>query len=523
MASTLDTERMDELPHWKPENLIGEMTLRDFLFSNDYRCIAIKGILTSFLMLALGGAFALTFRTELAVPDIQFLGARPYLTLMTLHGMLMVFGFVIPIVISICYFMMPKVLGTERLLWAGAAQASYWTLVAAAVLLIIGRPDFTWTLYPPMSLRVGGELVWMGYAAVVLVAISEFLAGAVLLRNGLASKGGWRRMPLLGWAMISEGGLLLISTPLLGLTGAILYTDWLGVTAIYDPGRGGNVMTFMYMFWFYGHPAVYLPLVPAIGIIYTLLPRFLGRPIWSYTSGVIAFLLLFVLSFVVFPHHFQPATTVHGFLQRATQALTLLIFIPSTLHVFNWIATLWSDRIPSSAMSSAPFRFMMGAVFFLILGGVTGFLNAQISVDSDFIHNTYWVPAHFHAMFLGFCGQMAIAGTYYLYPYCTGRMYSGVLANMHFWSWQIGIFAKVMLMYALGYAYFPRWVVDYLPLAEWTGSQLMLTGAAYLIGFGFLVFVVNMVWSATRGKPVEGDPWQIRNEATIDPATLPAE
>ncbi|NOZ32820.1 MAG: hypothetical protein GXP01_07060 [Alphaproteobacteria bacterium] len=523
MASDLDTQRMGATPHWKPHNVIGEMSLRDLLFSNDYKCIALKGILTSFVMLALGGAFALAFRTELAVPDIQFLGARPYMTLMTLHGMLMVFGFVIPIVISICYYMMPKVLGTGRLLWAGAAQASYWTLILAAVLLIISRPDFTWTLYPPMSLRVGGDLVWMGYVAVVLVAISEFLAGAVLLRNAWASKGRWMKMPMMGWGMMAEGGLLLLSTPLLGLTGLVLLTDWMGVTALFDPSRGGDVMTFMYMFWFYGHPAVYLPLVPAIAIIYTLMPRLLGRPMWSYMSGVIAFVLLFILSFVVFPHHFQPATTVFGVVQRVTQGLTLMIFIPSTLHVFNWIATLWSDRIPSSAMRSTPFQFMIGAIFFLIIGGVTGFLNAQISVDTDFIHNTYWVPAHFHAMFLGFCAQMAIAGVYYLYPYFTGRMYNQRLADTHFWLWQIGIFTKVMLMYALGYAYFPRWVVDYLPLAEWTGSQFALTGAAYLIGIGFLVFVTNMVWSATRGRIAEDDPWPVSDDATPSAAAVPAE
>ena len=188
MADGLDVKRMGGLPHWKPENLIGDMTVRDLLFSDDYRCIALKGILTSILMLALGGAFAMAFRTELAFPDVQFIGARPYMSLMTLHGMLMVFGFVIPIVISICYYMMPKVLGTGRLLWAGAAHASYWTLIAAAVLLIIGRPDFTWTFYPPMSLRVGGDLIWTGYIAIVLVAVSEFLAGAVLLRNALASE-----------------------------------------------------------------------------------------------------------------------------------------------------------------------------------------------------------------------------------------------------------------------------------------------------------------------------------------------
>ncbi len=496
-------------PHWKPDDLLDRLTLRELLFSNDYRVIAIKTILTSLIMLALGGLFALTFRTELALPDVQFLGARPYLGLLTVHGMIMVFGFLIPIVIGVCYYMIPRSLNIKRLYWAGTAQASYWTLIIAAALLIVGRPDFTWTVYAPMSLRVGGELVWMGYIAVVLVGISEFLAGAVLLRNVLAWKGRWLQMPLMGWGMLTEAGLLLLSTPLLSLVGLFLLTDWLQATALFDPARGGSTTTFLWMFWFYGHPAVYLPLVPAIAVVYTLLPRFLGRPMWSHISGVIAFVLLFVLSFVVFHHHFQPDVTKHTWVQRAFQILTLFIFIPSTLHVFNWIGSLWQDRIPRSARTALPFKFIIGSIFFLIIGGVTGFLNAQISVDSDFIHNTYWIPAHFHAMFLGFCGQMAVAGIYYLYPYFTGRMYNQRLGNLHFWLWQFGIFGKVMLMYALGYAYFPRWVVDYLPLAEWTTAQFWLTVAAFVIGLGFIVFIANVVVSLRRGVQASDDPWAI--------------
>jgi len=444
------------------------------------------------------------------------------MSLMTLHGMLMVFGFVIPIVISICYYMMPKVLGTEKLLWAGAAHWSYWTLVAAALLLIISRPDFTWTFYPPMSLRVGGNLIWMSYVAIVLVAVSEILAGAVLMKNALPAKGGWKTLPLMGWAMIAQAILLLGSTPMLGFVGAALLTDWLEITALFDPGRGGSVMTFMYSFWFYGHPAVYLPLVPAIAILYTLLPWILGRPMWSYHSAVSAFILLTILSFVVYPHHFQPAFTVSGWLERSVQILTLLIFIPSTLHVFNWIATLWSDPIPISARQSVPFKFTIAAIAFLIYGGVTAYLNAQIATNSDFIHNSYWIPAHFHAMFMGFVGQMAMVGIYYLFPYFTGRMYNQTLANWHFWFWQIGIFTKVTMMFVLGYAYFPRWVVDYLDLPEWSTPQLILTGGAYFIGLGFLFFIINMAWSARRGEVAPDDPWPVEHEEP-NPSAVPAE
>ncbi len=521
MAEPLSTTRE---PHWTPEDLLGTWSLRTLMLSDDYRAIALKGVLTSLVMLALAGLFALTFRAELTLPGIQFFGARPYMGLMTLHGLLMVFGFVIPIVISLCYYMLPRLLGLDRLYWAGAAQYSYWTLVAAALLLIVGRPDFTWTFYAPMSLRVGGDLVWMGYLAIILVGISEFLAGAVLLRTVLAWRGGWMKLPLMGWAMVSEAALLLLSTPMLCLVGLFLLTDWLELSAVFDPARGGSAKTFLWMFWFYGHPAVYLPLLPAIAIVYTLLPRFLGRPMWSYLSGVIAFLLLTVLSFVVFHHHFQPNVTVHSWVQRAFQFLTLMIFIPSTLHVFNWIATLWQAPIPASARAALPFKFTIGAIFMLIVGGVTGFLNAQISVDADFIHNTYWIPAHFHTMFLGFIAQMSMAAIYFLFPYFTGRMFHQGLANLHFWLWQLGIFAQVMFMFALGMAYFPRWVVDYLPLPEWVGAQFGLSVAGFMVGLGFLVFIINVVTSVRSGDKVTDDPWPTTKAAeAADPAAQPAE
>ena len=501
-------------PSWAPGDVLKNLGIVEFFFSNDYRVLALKTLFTSFVMLALAGLFALTFRLELTAPGIQFFGARPYMGLMTVHGMLMVFGFLIPMVVGLSYYMMPRVLRTERLLWAPLAQWSYWLLIVAAVLLVIGRPDFTWTVYAPMSLRVGGDLVWMGYLAVLLVALSEFLAGAVLLRNALAWAGSLRDYPLMGWGMLTEGIMLLFSTPALGAVGLFLLTDWLGTTALFDPAAGGSTTFFLWLFWFYGHPAVYLPLVPAIAIVYTLLPRFLGRPLWSKTSAVIAFMLLLVLSFGVFHHHFQPSVPVHGWVQRIFQILTLMIFVPSTLHVFNWLASLLEGPIPPEGRSAVPFKFLMGAIFFIIFGGVVGFLNAQIAIDSDFIHNTYWIPGHFHAMFLGFCAQVAVAGIYYLYPYFTGRMYNRRLAELHFWLWQVGIFGQVAFMYALGYAFFPRWVVDYLPLPAWSSLQLWLTVSVYLVGLGFLLFVWNFLRSYRRGEVVTADPWEIRAPAT---------
>ncbi len=525
MAHDLDHQRTGGLPHWKPEDIIGTISLKTLLFSDDYRHIALKGILTAFLMLALGGASAIIFRTELAVPGAQFLSARGYMSLMTLHGMIMVFGFLIPLTISVCYYMMPKVLGNGRLEWPKVAHWSYWVLIVAAVLLFIGRPDFTWTAYAPMSLRVGGSLVWMGHLAILLVAISEFLAGLVLWRNalaGVAAGGGWKTLSMMGWGSAVVGLLLIIATVPLGMIGLGLFTDWMEYTAWFDPARGGSVKLFLYVFWTYGHPAVYLPFIPAIAILYTLMPRILGRPMWSYWSGVVAFLLLGLFAMPIGPHHFQPLYTISGWYERMIQIFTLLVFIPSVLHVFNWIATLWSDPIPASARASVPFKFMISAIAFVIYGGATAYVNAQIATDSDFIHNTYWIPAHFHAMFFGFAGQMAFAGFYYLFPYFTGRMYNQRMANSHFWLWQIGLFTKITMMFVAGYAYFPRWVYDYLPLQEWMMPQMMITAAGYLIGIGFVIFVYNVAVSASRGQKAARDPWPVEHDGAA-PAAAPAE
>jgi heme/copper-type cytochrome/quinol oxidase subunit 1 len=205
------------------------------------------------------------------------------------------------------------------------------------------------------------------------------------------------------------------------------------------------------------------------------------------------------------------------------QILTLLVFVPSVLHVFNWIATLWSDPIPASAKRSVPFKFMIASIAFLIYGGATAYLNAQIATDTDFIHNTYWIPAHFHAMFFGFAGQMAVVGIYYLYPYFTGRMYNERLANSHFWLWQIGLFTKITMMFVAGYAYFPRWVFDYLDVPEWAMPQIMLSAGGYLIGLGFIVFIVNVALSARRGKPAADDPWPVEESDAAVPSAVPAQ
>lgn len=496
---------------WEPEDLFAKTSFWEMVTSSDARLLGIKGMLLGLIMLGVGGIMALTMRVELMAPGIQFFGPKPYINAVTIHGLIMVLGFAVPFATAALYFILPRTLGVSRIHHAWAAHMSFLTLLIAAALLTIARPDFTWAFYAPLSLRVATDMLWMGHLSIVLLGASEFLSGIPLIATALAWKrengGRWRDMPLSGWGSLTGGLFLVLSAPMLSLVGLIMLTDFLELTAIYEPARGGDALTFLFMSWFYGHPAVYLPLVPLIAVLYHLLPKILGRNLWSHTSGVIAFSMLFILGFGVWAHHFQPNFTIHGWLNFFYQFNTMLIIIPSTMHVFNWVASMWQGRISEETRRSIPFKFIVGAVFMIIVGGVNGFLNGLISVDTDFIHNTYWLPAHFHAMFLGFIGMMAMAVFYFYFPYITGRMFSYRLANLHFWIWLPGIFVQVMMMFWLGLTYHPRWVVDYLALPEWVTGQLWLSIAGFANGLGFLVFLINILISARWGKRVEGDPW----------------
>ena len=498
---------------WEPEDLLAKNSFTEIITSSDARLLGIKGMLLALIMLGVGGIMAMTMRLELMEPGIQFIGPKPYINAVTIHGLIMVLAYAVPFATAALYFILPRTLGVDRIQHPWAAHMSFLTLLIAGGLLIVARPDFTWAFYAPLSLRVATDMVWMGHIAIILVGISEFLGGIPLVATALSWKrqvgGRWMEMPLSGWGALTGGLFLIVSAPMLSVVGVIMLTDFLEITAIYDPARGGDALTFLFMSWFYGHPAVYLPLVPLIAVLYHLLPKILGRNLWSHTSGIIAFSALFVLGFGVWVHHFQPNFTIHSLMNFFYQFMTMLIIIPSSLHVFNWVASMWQGRISPETRTSIPFKFICGAIFMIIVGGVNGFLNGLISVDTDFIHNTYWLPAHFHAMFLGFIGMMTMATFYFLFPYITGRMFNVKLANLHFWIWLPGIFAQVMTMFWLGMTYHPRWVVDFLPLPEWVSGQFWLSIAGFANGLGFLIFVINILISARSGKPVTGDPWSM--------------
>ncbi|MBL4691696.1 MAG: cbb3-type cytochrome c oxidase subunit I [Rhodospirillales bacterium] len=510
---------------WEAEDLLSKHTFMEIITSSDARLLGIKGMLLALIMLGVGGIMAMTMRAELMLPGIQFIGPKPYINAVTIHGLIMVLGYSVPFAVAALYFILPRTLGVDRIHSAWAAHMSFVTLLLGGVLLFISRPDFTWSFYAPLSIRVATDMIWMAHLAIIFVGLSEFLSGLPLIATAMAWKRGgadrrWMDMPLSGWAALTGGIFLVFSAPMLSLVGALLLTDYLQITAIYDPARGGDALTFLFMSWFYGHPAVYLPLVPLIGVLYHMLPRMLGRNLWSHTSGVIAFAALCALGFGVWVHHFQPNFTIHDLLNFFFQFMTMMILIPSSLHVFNWVASLWQGRISDETRAAVPFKFMMGAIFMIIVGGVNGYLNGQVAIDSDFIHNTYWLPAHFHAMFLGFIGMMSMATFYFFFPYITGRMFNQKLANLHFWLWLPGIFSQVMLMFWLGLTYHPRWVVDYLPLPEWVTGQFWLSVAGFVNGFGFLLFLINILISVRSGKKVTGDPWPVP-DTTAASETVP--
>ena len=330
--------------HWEVEDLFAKLSFIRLVTSSDARILGVKGMLLALIMLSIGGVMAMTMRVELMEPGIQFIESKPYINAVTIHGLIMVLAYAVPFATAALYFILPNTLGVKGIGAPWAAHMSFLTLLIGGGLLFVARPDFTWSFYAPLSLRVAADTVWMGHISIILIGISEFLGGIPLLATALAWKkqsgSAWTAMPLAGWAALTGGLFLLLSAPALSLVGLLMLADFLQITAVFEPARGGDALTFLFMSWFYGHPAVYLPLVPLIGVLYHMLPRLLGRNLWSHKSGVIAFATLFILGFGVWVHHFQPNFTIHDLLNFFFQFMTMLIIIPSSLHVFNWVATL---------------------------------------------------------------------------------------------------------------------------------------------------------------------------------------
>jgi cytochrome c oxidase subunit 1 len=491
-----------------------------FGVSLDHKVIGIQYTVTSIVVMGVGGLFAMIFRTELAASQLQFLtttfkafdqnGLQFYNTLMSLHGMLMIVSILLGIA-GVINYLVPLLLGAQDMAFPRLNAFSYWIAVPAAVLLLaaffLGGFDTGWTGYPPLSARspVGIQMFFLG----VFVAGWSSILGALNLIATVVrmrAKGMTTfRMPIFVWAAIATSLISLTATQLIGLSFQLVMFQRLFGMGFFDATQGGNPILFQHLFWFYSHPAVYVFVLPGLGVISELLPVFVRKPLFGYRWIAMSSLGIALVGFLVWAHHMF-TSGMNEYLRVPFMYSTLLVAVPTGVKFFSWVATLWKGKISTPT----PMLFVLGGIIVFLMGGLTGPPNATVSTDLH-LHDTYFIVGHFHdTMFGGYIFPF-FAAIYYWFPKATGRRMSEKLGKLHFWIMTPAFLVMTFSMMRIGLLGMRRRIADYAPLPGFELSHLITTISGFLIFFSVVIFLYNFFRSMKHGEKAEGNVWDSRS------------
>ena len=465
-----------------------------------------------------GGLMVVVMRLELLNPGQTLISNTFYNSLLTSHGITMLFLFGTPILAAFANYLVPLLIGADDMAFPRINAIAFWLLPPAALLIWAGffplgdiiPAQTAWTMYTPLSTGTG--LGNQGNAGVDLFLLGLHLSGVSATMGSInfiatifTERGdnvSWANLDIFSWTILTQSGLILFAFPLLGSALVMLLFDRNFGTTFFA-GEGG-AMLWQHLFWFFGHPEVYILVLPPMGIISYVIPRFAGRRLFGFKFVVYSTLAIGVLSFGVWAHHMF-ATGMDPRLRASFMAVSLAIAIPSAVKTFNWITTMWNGRV----RLTTPMLFCIGFVSNFIIGGVTGVFLASIPIDLV-LHDTYYVVGHFHYVVMGAIAFAGFAGLYYWYPLYTGRMYQKTLGKMHFWLSMIGTNITFFAMILLGYGGMPRRYANYLPQFA-TLHQVATLGALILLA-GQIIFVWNFVQSWLEAPKIDdGDPWDLKD------------
>jgi cytochrome c oxidase subunit 1 len=463
-----------------------------------------------------GGLMVTLMRIELADPGMTLISNTYYNSLLTSHGITMLFLFGTPIIAAFANYLVPLIIGADDMAFPRINAIAFWLLPPGAILIWAGFfpiPDLipaqtAWTMYTPLSAGVGSgnqanagvDLMLLGLHLTGVSATMGAINFIATIFTERDEKVTWANLDIFSWTILTQSGLILFAFPLLGSAIIMLLMDRnLGTTFF---SVDGGYILWQHLFWFFGHPEVYILVLPPMGIVSYVLPRFAGRRLFGFKFVVYSTLAIGVLSFGVWAHHMF-ATGIDPRLRASFMAVSLAIAIPSAVKTFNWITTMWNGKI----RLTTPMLFCIGFVSNFIIGGVTGVFLASIPVNLV-LHDTYYVVGHFHYIVMGAIAFAGFAGLYYWFPLYTGRMYQKTLGKAHFWLSMIGTNVTFIAMILLGYGGMPRRYATYLP--EFATLHQVATVGALIIFVGQLIWVWNFVDSWLEGPKVEdGDPWNL--------------
>ncbi|WAL63602.1 cytochrome c oxidase subunit I [Amycolatopsis cynarae] len=482
--------------------------------TTDHKVIGAMYLVTSLAFFIIGGVLALLMRAELARPGLQFLSNEQYNQLFTMHGTIMLLLYATPNVFAFANLVLPLQIGSPDVAFPRLNALSYWLYLFGATITMSsfitpgGAPDFGWTAYVPLSDAmhtpgIGGNL-WifgLGIAGVgTIIGAVNMITTIVCLRcPGMTM---WR-MPIFTWNILFTSVLILAVFPILTAALFALGADRIIGAHALDPANGGAIL-WQHLFWFFGHPEVYIIALPYFGIVTEIVPVFSRKPLFGYRLMVFATLGITALSFAVWAHHMFATGAV---LLPFFSMLTFLIAVPTGIKFFNWIGTMWKGQITFET----PMLWSVGFMVTFLLGGLTGVLLASPPLDWH-ITDTYFVVAHFHYVLFGTIVFATFAGVYFWFPKMTGRMLDERLGKFHFWTTFIGFHTTFLVQHWLGDMGMPRRYADYLSTDGFTLLNTISTIGAFILGASMLPFIYNVVRSYRFGEPVEvDDPWGFGN------------
>jgi cytochrome c oxidase subunit I len=487
--------------------------LVDWVVTVDHKQIGLLYLVTSLLFFLAGGVLAMFIRAELAEPGLQVMGEVTYNQAFTMHGTLMIFLLSVPVFTGLGNYLVPLQIGAADVAFPRLNALGFWLFLFGGLVVVAGwlvggaALQFGWVAYPPLSLEsftqgIGPDLWVLGLGvtgvASVLGAVNLLTTIFNLRMPGMTMF----RLPLFTWGIITQQLLILFAFPSLTAALAMLLLERRFGATFFDPTQGGDPMLWQHMFWFFGHPEVYIVAIPAFGVISEVLPVFSRKPIFGYRTLVFAFFGIAALSFGVWAHHLFTTGQVN---LVWFSVMTFLIAVPTGIKFFNWIGTMWGGKL----RFPTPMLFALGFMVIFLVGGITGIFLASPPIDFH-VHDTYYVVAHFHFTMLAALQFGLFAGLYFWFPKMFGRRLSERIGRWHFWLWSVGFLLTFLPQFQLGLDGMPRRIPDYSAYSPhgWTTlNQLSSVGAAILAVAG-LLFIWNVAVSLARGKVAGDDPWQ---------------
>jgi len=485
-------------------------SLTRWLYTTNHKDIGTLYLWFSFAMFLIGGAMAMIIRAELFQPGMQIVEPEFYNQMITLHGLIMIFGGVMPAFVGLANWLVPMMIGAPDMALPRMNNLSFWILPFAFFILLSslfmegGAPNFGWTFYAPLSTTYAPPSVTFFIFSVHIMGASSIMGAInviVTIMNMRAPGMDLMKMPLFVWSWLITAYLLIAVMPVLAGAVTMMLMDIHFGTSFFNAAGGGDPVLFQHIFWFFGHPEVYIMILPAFGIVSHIIETFSRKQLFGYSSMVWAMLSIAILSFVVWAHHMftvgMPLAAELFFMWA-----TMLIAVPTGVKVFNWIATMFRGSITFET----PMLFVMGFLITFLFGGLTGIILASPPLDFA-VSASYFVVAHFHYVLFGTVVFSMFAGFYFWWPKMTGKMLDETLGKIHFWTLFFGFHLTFLIQHWLGIKGFPRRYADYLASDGFTFMNMVSTVGSGLLALSMIPFFMAVWKSRTAPKVTSNDPW----------------